>query len=121
MSGLHGECPPHALQSLLGIPEIDAKKYVSQLIAEGIIKPNPLLQESVSKVLRGKDESVFEKVKKRYEMKAKATSGEVKFSENPSTTRSLDDSVEVDTDALSNNEAVDEETQIQDEAKVESY
>ena len=39
ISALHGECTPQTLQNLLHIPEVDAKKYVSQLIVEGIIKP----------------------------------------------------------------------------------
>ena len=76
MSGLHGECPPHALQSILNIPAVDAKKYVTQLVTEGVIKPNPLLQRSVSKLVKTDDDSLFAKVKKRLEMKSEAQEGE---------------------------------------------
>lgn len=70
ISTLHGECPPHALQTMLNIPAIDAKKYVTQLVADGIIKPNPLLQRSVSKIIKGNEDSLLDKIKKRSEMKA---------------------------------------------------
>ena len=64
MSGLHGECTPQTLQNLLHIPEVDAKKYISHLIADGVIKPNPLLQKSVSKVLQSTEDGPFDKVKR---------------------------------------------------------
>ncbi len=72
MSGLHGECPPHALQTLLNIPASEANTYVTQLVAEGVIKPNPLLQRSVSKLIKSDDDSLLGKVKKRLEMKSEA-------------------------------------------------
>jgi len=90
MSGLHGECPPHALQSLLGISQSDANRYVSQLIAEGIIKPSPVLQQSASRVLNGKEDSVFDKVKKRFDMKSKAKTGELKVCETIEATDCVD-------------------------------
>lgn len=49
MSNLHGECTPLTLQRLLHIPEADAKSYVGRLIADGVLKPNPLLQQSLRK------------------------------------------------------------------------
>ncbi|WP_337659779.1 hypothetical protein [Anderseniella sp. Alg231-50] len=72
MSTLHGECTPRALQSLLNIPEIDAKRYVSHLIADGVLKPNPLLQKSVSEIVKTIENSPLDKVKGRLEMKARA-------------------------------------------------
>ena len=72
MSSLHGECTPQTLQNLLHIPGSDAKKYVGQLIADGVIKPNPLLKQSVSKIMQGKDDTLLDKVKKRSEMKSDA-------------------------------------------------
>lgn len=75
MSGLHGECTPQTLQNLLHIPEVDARRYVSQLIADGVIKPNPLLQKSVSKLLRPTEDSPLETLKKRLDMKARRGSG----------------------------------------------
>ena len=95
MSALHGDCPPHALQAMTNISATDAKKYVTQLIAEGVIKPNPLMQNSVSKVLKTKDEGLLEKVKKRSEMKAQAKSNEVKIAEAVEATDDLDDEVQV--------------------------
>jgi hypothetical protein len=72
MSGLHGECPPHALQTLLNIPASEANTYVTQLVAEGVIKPNPLLQRSVSRLIKSDDDSLLGKVKKRLQMKSEA-------------------------------------------------
>jgi len=72
MSSLHGECTPQTLHNLLHIPKVDAKRYVSQLIADGVIKPNPLLQRTATELVKSKNDSLLEKVKKRSEMKAKA-------------------------------------------------
>lgn len=72
MSSLHGECTPQTLHNLLHIPKVDAKRYVSQLIADGVIKPNPLLQKTAAELVKSKNENLLEKVKKRSEMKAKA-------------------------------------------------
>lgn len=72
MSTLHGECTPRALQSMLNIPEIDAKRYISRLIADGVLKPNPLLQTSVSEIAKTIDNSPLDKVKRRLDMKARA-------------------------------------------------
>jgi len=72
MSSLHGECTPQTLHNLLHIPKVDAKRYVSQLIADGVIKPNPLLQRTAAELVKSKNENLLDKVKKRSEMKAKA-------------------------------------------------
>lgn len=72
MSSLHGECTPQALQNLLNIPGADAKRYVGQLVADGVLKPNPLLNKSVSQVFKSKDDTLIDKVKKRSKMKAQA-------------------------------------------------
>jgi hypothetical protein len=80
------------------------------LIAEGVIKPNPLMQNSVSKVLKTKDDGLLEKVKKRSEMKAQAKSNEVKIAEAVEATEDLDDEVEV----LDGLEDVDQEELAED-------
>lgn len=72
MSSLHGECTPQTLQNLLHIPGADAKKYIGQLIADGIIKPNPLLQRTATELVKSRNDNLLEKVKKRSEMKAHA-------------------------------------------------
>lgn len=69
MSALHGECTPQTLQNLLHIPEADSKRYVSQLITDGVIKPNPLLENAVSELVRPKDESFAQQVNRRFEKK----------------------------------------------------
>lgn len=88
MTALHGECTPQTLQNLLHIPELDAKKYVGQLIADGVIKPNPLLQNSVSELVKPNDDSVVDKVKKRFEKKTEANSAKAEIAE---TTQSFED------------------------------
>ncbi len=72
MSALHGECTPQTLQNLLHIPEADSKKYIGQLIADGVIKPNPILKNAVSELVKPKDDGLVDRVKKRFEKKAKA-------------------------------------------------
>ena len=69
MSGLHGECTPKTLQNLLHIPEIDANRYIGQLIADGVIKPNPLVQKTASRLLNSREDGVMDKVRKRLDMK----------------------------------------------------
>lgn len=74
MSTLHGECTPQALQNLLNISAVDARKYIIQLIAEGTIKPIPLLQKSLSNFTKTNDGNILDELKKRLEMKAQAES-----------------------------------------------
>ncbi len=81
MSTLHGECTPRALQSMLNIPEIDAKRYVSRLIADGVLKPNPLLQTSVSEIVKTIDNSPLDKVRRRLDMKARAEAEQLENSD----------------------------------------
>lgn len=75
MSALHGECTPQTLTNLLHIPQVDAKRYVTQLIADGVIKPNPILQDAVSELVKPKDETLLDKAKKRLEKKSQTQSG----------------------------------------------
>jgi len=77
LSGLHGECSPKTLQTLLHIPEGDARRYLGQLIADGVVKPNPLLQSSVRNVFKSNEEGLFDKVKKRFDMKARTDASNV--------------------------------------------
>lgn len=127
MSKLHGECTPQTLQNLLHTPEVDAKRYVSQLIAEGLIKPNPILQKSVSEILKSDEDGLFDKVKKRFEMKVKAESDEVEICESADETECLDaelelseDLAEADLEIVAEDEIVELETQIPDETEVQS-
>ncbi len=122
MSTLHGECTPHALQVMLNISAADAKKYVTQLIADGVIKSNPLLQKSVSKFVKTNEDSLLDKVKKRLEMKRRAGSKEVEFCKNFDETERLDaetelleDLRELGPEAVAEDEPVDAETQVPDE------
>ncbi len=127
MSALHGECPPHALQAMTNIPAADAKRYVTQLIAEGVIKPNPLLKNSVSKVLKSNEDSLLDKVKKRSEMKAQAKTGEVKIVETVESADALDnekellgDCAEDKLETVSEDEHVETETQTLDKIILQS-
>ena len=72
MSAVDGQCTPQTLQKMLHIPEIDAKRYLDELIANGVIKPNPLLKTSVSKVLQSSEDGVLNKLEKRLENKEQA-------------------------------------------------
>ena len=94
MSSLHGECTPQTLHNLLHIPKVDANRYVSQLIADGVIKPNPLLQKSVSQVLKAKDENLIDKFKKRSDMKAQAGSEKLEIQEASKAIELEDDEAE---------------------------
>lgn len=97
MSALHGECTPQTLQNLLHIPEVDSKRYIGQLIADSVIKPNPLLQNTVTELVKPKDDSLVEKVKKRFERKkAKAEPVELDVQEEADPERALDEEPEVE-------------------------
>ncbi len=100
MSSLHGECTPQTLQSVLNIPNIDAKRYLSQLVSDGIIKPNPLLKESVSQVIKSKDENLFDNIKKRSEMKTQSGSSKIEISEAADTSNDLETETEITQDFL---------------------
>ncbi len=119
MSTLHGECTPRALQSMLNIPEIDAKRYLSRLIADGVLKPNPLLQKSVSGIVKTMDNSPLDQVKRRLQMKARAESKQLENRGSVDAIECLDNRAEmsealaeVDPPVLAENESVQEETQV---------
>ena len=76
ISALHGECTPKTLQNLLHIPERQATSYIGQLVADGVIKPTPLMKKAVSEVFSSRDENLLDRFKKRLDMKAKAGSQE---------------------------------------------
>lgn len=73
MHNLHGECPPMALKSLLNISEVDARRYVSHLIADGVLKPNPMLQKSVRNLLKTGEDSLRDRVEQRLDMETRET------------------------------------------------
>ncbi|MEM1039963.1 MAG: hypothetical protein AAGI12_10900 [Pseudomonadota bacterium] len=76
ISALHGECTPKTLQNLLHIPEVDAKRYIGQLVADGVIQPSALLQNSVSKILKNNETGLVENAPERPELKASSPSGD---------------------------------------------
>ncbi|MEE4236921.1 MAG: hypothetical protein V2I51_09375 [Anderseniella sp.] len=76
MSNLHGDCTPLTLHRLLHIPEADAEKYVSRLIADGLLKPNPLLQQSLRKLAKPDEGNLLDKVEKPLEIDVHAQSTE---------------------------------------------
>ena len=118
MSALHGECTPKTLQNLLHIPEMDAKRYVSQLIADGVIKPNPLLQRTVSNVLEARDENLLDKAKKRLEMKAEGEGGISHKYELTETADTLEGEAEL-SELVDGQDPTDAETQVAEDETVE--
>ena len=101
MSALHGECTPQTLQNLLHIPEVDSKRYIGQLIADGVIKPNPLLQNTVTELVKPKDDGLVEKVKKRFEReKAKAEPIELDVQAEADPERALDEEPEIEEETV---------------------
>lgn len=85
ISALHGECTPRALQNMLKIPASDAQNYLAQLVADGVIKPNPLLRHAASELIKPKEDSLWNKLKERMDMKAQAESEPVAETEMPET------------------------------------
>ena len=93
ITGLHGECTPQTLQNMLHIPEVDAKRYIGQLLADGVIKPTPVLQRAVTELAKPREDGLLDKVKKRLEkkhnagqaeaVKAEATKSEISESAKP--------------------------------------
>ncbi|MEL7274139.1 MAG: hypothetical protein AAGK33_11955 [Pseudomonadota bacterium] len=77
ISTLHGECSPQTLQTLLQIPASDAKRYLTQLVAEGVIKAHPLVQQSIARMAHGDQGGVLDNIKRRLEMKRQAWSHQV--------------------------------------------
>lgn len=82
MSSLRGECTPETLQTMLKIPAVDAKNYITQLIADGVIKPNPMAHTAVSQIVKGRKSNIFDKLKSRLEMKRNSTKAEAEDLKN---------------------------------------
>lgn len=99
LSTLHGECTPVALQNLLNIPAVDAKNYVTQLAADGVIRSHPLLQKSAYRVARTKDSGIFDKLKKRLELKAQTDPNEIESARTSDSIDALDPGVDLEEDA----------------------
>lgn len=72
MSALQGQVTPQTLQAALNIPALEAKSYITQLVADGVIKPNPMLKSAISNVVKEKKDNLLERIKDRYEMKSNA-------------------------------------------------
>ncbi|MEM9471606.1 MAG: hypothetical protein AAGA00_06595 [Pseudomonadota bacterium] len=122
MSTLHGECTPRALQSMLNIPETDAKRYLSRLIADGVLKPNPLLQTSVSNVVKTIENSPLDKIKRRLEIKAQAEPEQLENRDSADAVESLDNRAEmseapaeVDPAGLAEDDSAEDQTQASEE------
>jgi len=121
-SGLHGECTPQTLQNMLNISQVDAKKYISQLIGEGVIKPNPIIQRTVSNVLTRNEDSVLDRFKKRVEMKGQVASRELKVSNAIEEDEGLDSEFEMlddFSDVEAENESQEAEVQASEEPKTQ--
>jgi len=52
MHGVQGHCTPATLSTVLGIPESQARRYVTRLVADGVIRPNPLLKKATAKAAK---------------------------------------------------------------------
>ena len=85
MSNLHGECTPLTLQRLLHIPEADAKTFVSRLIADGVLRPNPVMQEAARKLLKPREDHLLDEVESCPEPTTEAEPSEVAMSESTDT------------------------------------
>jgi hypothetical protein len=85
MSNLHGDCTPLTLHRLLHIPEADATHYVRRLIADGVLKPNPLLQQSLRKLATPEEGNLPDAAGERLEFIEEAPSCEVEAHEEEAT------------------------------------
>lgn len=72
MSTMQGQVTPQTLEWALNIPAAEAKSYLSQLVADGVIKQNPMLNTTISNIVKEKKDTLFERVKERLEMKSNA-------------------------------------------------
>ena len=68
MSNLHGDCTPLTLHRLLHIPEADATRYVNRLIADGVLKPNGLVQESLRNLVKSREGRLMDELESQLEM-----------------------------------------------------
>ncbi|MGB7285527.1 MAG: hypothetical protein WBC71_01210, partial [Salaquimonas sp.] len=62
MYGLHGNCTPATLSTMLNIPETQARGFLKNLIADGTIRPHALLRNSLTKTMKSESEGVVEKL-----------------------------------------------------------
>lgn len=69
MSALHGQCTPRTLQVALNIPAAEAKGYITQLIADGVIKPNRFAKAAFKEVMSRKPSKLVEKAKDKIDQK----------------------------------------------------
>ena len=117
MSLLHGECRPQVLQNMLNIPAGDAKRYVAQLIAEGAIKPNPILQSVVSDYTKTDKNGLLEKLKERLEMKKQTQFEMNEVRDQPDDAESLDAEMQLSEDTCESDIEISKDDDVaQDEA-----
>lgn len=77
MDSLHGTCTPKALQTMLNIPASQAEGYLSQMMLDGTIKPNHLLQ-ALRKPTSTPKADLFDRLKARFDKKAQELAQEAK-------------------------------------------
>jgi hypothetical protein len=111
--------------------KLDDHRYgvsvITQLIADGAIKPHPLLQRSVSEFVNNNKDSILDKVKKCLEMKARTESEKAEICKKFDETECLDAEAELLEDlpetrlkVVAEDESVEAETQVPDETEVQS-
>lgn len=79
MANLHGDCTPLTLHRLLHIPETDAAQYVSRLVADGVLKSNPVMHEAARNLARPLEDNLPDE---RLEMTAQAEPEGAETSQN---------------------------------------
>ncbi len=90
MSNLHGACTSQTLQRLLHIPEAEARRYVSHLVADGVLKQNSLVQDCVGKLANLREDSHPDTAESRPEPDNRAENTQLDAVEADQTTESPD-------------------------------
>lgn len=62
MSHLHGQCSPATLAKMTKIDVTQAQGYLTKLMNDGVIKPNPFLKNTLSHQIKNKADSVYKKI-----------------------------------------------------------
>lgn len=73
MYGLHGNCTPATLSTMLNIPETQARGFLNNLVADGTIRHEALLRNSLTKAMRTEGTAPNSELQKRVDMKQEAT------------------------------------------------
>lgn len=121
-SGMHGECAPQTLQKALNIPAAEARGYLTQLISDGVIKPNPLLKSSISSIVKNQKDGFVDKLKARMELKSKSAAVDEE-TETPAEKIALSEEAlsEADTGKSHEIEFIEINENIQNESSLEKH